>query len=1420
METINNTQVLQELEQERQARLQAEQQVAQLTRQLHRLQQAQSAPELEHAQPMLRLSYQGELLHANASGHQFLESLGARRFPALQNLLLNKAKRLERLGAPASLEASISGKHFLLHLTSSPDKGYRNFFLTDITPRRLAEKALEESQMFVQNITRTIPNIVYIYDLEADRTIYLNKQISNVLGYTDADITAMDGHVFSSIVEPVGKEALYAHAQRMRIASDNEIHEVEYNVLAKDGSVKILSCRESVFKRSRNGQVKQIIGSAEDITRLRQKSRELARQKDFYESILNHIPSDVAVYDEHLRYLFVNPAAVGDPAIREWIVNKTNEEYCAYRNVPLHRIESRGRHLHRVLEEKRRVEFEENLVDKNGEASYHLRRLNPVLDEEGNVKLIIGHGLNITELHHAQQEIKQSEAKVRTILEAIPDLMFIIDKDGVYLEMHNENEAHLQYDAEEIIGKTIFDTHPDSLSQDLYERVQQVLRTDQMESIDYHLDLPIGTRYYEGRIVKYSDDRVLAIIRDITEERQAAQEVKEKNDFIRLVLDTSPSLIYVRDGKGHFKLANQECAALFGLTPERMIDSNTSEIHTIQQEVAFFNAIDQHVIKYGKEVKVQERFTLPSGSVVWFNTIKKPLVTSDGQVHVLGISTNITEQRSARKRLERSEELHRLLSENSRDLICLHDPDGTYLYVSRAAEEMLGYKPDELVGTSPYEIVHPQDSQNVLVNGHERTIQTRNNIIIQHRLRHKNGTYVWMETSIRPIMDSSGEVMKLQSASRDITDRRLSEDALKNSEKKYRDLIKYSQAYICTHDMEGRILAVNPYLMQMLGYTEQEIVGKELKNFFPLLHRQHFPAYLEQIQTNRVVDGVLCILNKQKEERYLYYQNYKVSEEGQEAYVIGIAQDITDRMQTERELKKAKEAAEESARVKENFLANMSHEIRTPLNGILGMAGLLNKTPLKEDQQNYLKIINQSADNLLVVINDILDIAKIESGKLELESIPFHVDETVQAAFQTLRYKAEEKEIALVLGDQQLGHTVLEGDPYRLNQILLNLLNNAIKFTDEGSVTLSARTLEETSSTLTIEFAVTDTGIGVPEDKKDFIFEGFTQAYSSTTRKYGGTGLGLSICKNLVERQGGDIWVENNPTGGSTFKFMLTYPKSSKTLPEATEQTAIDFRSLGEVRVLLAEDNEVNVFLAKAIMEDWGFKLDVAVNGQEAVELVNQHTYDIILMDIQMPELSGIDATHIIREHQDERIAQLPIIALTANALKGDAEKYLNAGMNDYVSKPFEEEVLFSKIAALLPHKLSGGKLTVPGKAIQTSTLEPMYSLDVIRKMSRNNTAFLNRAMQLFTDTVPGTVQDMRLAVQREDWQQVSSLAHKLKSTIDTMKIGQLREMVRFIEGNARQQTHLSEVSTSVEELCQVMLQVVDQVRENIPELN
>jgi PAS domain S-box-containing protein len=1354
--------------------------------------------EEEYPDPILRVNDQGKIYYANAAGFHFLQTIEERRIPALNRLFVSKVNIALKAGKPVTLKSHLLGKHFLLFIVPLKSKGYANIYLNDITERREAELALEESQYFVRNITHTIPNIIYIYDLEQDRFVYLNDHIESVLGYNEQDIASMHGHVFMSLLVPEELSKMYAHTYSMLQAQDGEVREVEYIVLSKNGERKNLFCRESVFKRKDDGQVTKVIGSAQDVTQLREQTKALLEQKEFYEGILNHIPSDIAVYNNQLQYLFVNPVAVSDPALRKWIVGKTNEEYCAYRNVPPERIKTRSYNLELARSSKEYVSFEEQITAPNGDASYHIRKLNPVVDQNGDLKMIIGHGLNITDLKTAQEKIIKSEEKNRAILAVIPDLMFIIDKDGIYLDMKNVEQEHLLVPKESVIGSHIQALLPESVHKQILFLIKKVIETGHPERTEYELNLEDGLHYYEGRIIKYNSEQVLAIIRDTTEERKAALAAKEQNDFIRLVMDSSPSLIYVKDGESRFKLANKGVADLFELPLKDLLEKDSEQLFPNPADRDHFEKDDRIVIAENREITVEERFTRRDGSDVWFKTIKRPLVTIDGQLHVLGISTDITAQRKATKQLEESEELYRLLSENSKDVISLHELDGRYIFISKAVEEMLGYTASEVIGHMPKLLIHPDDYQQLHTSF--RNVQAKKvNTNVEHRLVRKDGSILWVETNLKPLLDAEGNILKIQSSARDISLRRVNAEALKRSERKYRDLINYSQAFICAHDMDGTILSANPYLLNMLGYKEEEMVGQQLTSFFPAKHRKNFSSYIDKFQDSNFVEGVLCILNKDNQERFLYYQNYKAEEPDMPAYIIGLAQDITDRLQTEQELKRAKEAAEESAKVKENFLANMSHEIRTPMNGILGMAGLMQKTNLDDAQNNYLKIIKQSAENLLVVINDILDVAKIEAGKLELEQIPFNLGDSIRSAFQTLIYKAEEKEIAYSLDCQQEQYPLVVGDPYRLNQVLLNLLNNAIKFTDEGSVTLKCELISENSEELTLEVEVADTGIGIPAEKREIIFDGFTQAYSSITRKYGGSGLGLSICKNLVEMQGGSIWLSSEEGKGSTFKFKLTYAKATESQQTENTNFEVDFESLEPLHVLIAEDNEINVFLAQSILEGWNFKVDVAQNGRKAVEMALQNRYDVILMDIQMPEMSGIDATLKIRTHADKTIANVPIIALTANAFKGDAEKYLAVGMNDYISKPFNDEALYLKIFALVPHKVKKRPLRAITKKIVPAIVEqPLYDLQTLHKMARGNQAFINRTIQLFIETVPETVAELKDCEQQQNWEGVSAAAHKLKSTVDTLRIEQLRPVVRQIEQDAKKQINLKQVSAHI----------------------
>jgi PAS domain S-box-containing protein len=698
----------------------------------------------------------------------------------------------------------------------------------------------------------------------------------------------------------------------------------------------------------------------------------------------------------------------------------------------------------------------------------------------------------------------------------------------------------------------------------------------------------------------------------------------------------------------------------------------------------------------------------------------------------------------------------------------------------------------------------------------EEAVQTKQLQKWEERFEFPDGQVKYHIRHIQPVLDAEEQVKFCIAYSIDVSDQKRAEEYIQLSEKKYRDLFNYSQAWICTHDLQGKLLSVNPAASLALDYTAGEMVGRQLVEFIPEEDVALYELnYLQPILRHGKSEGVFRIQGKTGKVIYLLYQNYKMDVPGIEPYVIGFAQDITDRIKAERELRTAKKITEEAARAKEVFLANMSHEIRTPMNGVLGIAGLLAKTKLNEQQQNYLRLIQDSANNLLLLVNDVLDLEKIILGKLQFEHVVFSLTDRIELCLQSFIYKAEEKGIGLVYENLLGGELVILGDPYRLSQVLNNLINNAIKFTEEGTVTIETRLMQKSSNEVRIAFSVRDTGIGITESQLGLIFEPFMQAHVAITRTHGGTGLGLSICRELITMMGGELKVESEAGKGSSFNFELPFAISSSKLNQSTVAQDLNYQSLGNRYVLVAEDVELNQYLVRHIMESWGFRVDVVNNGREAVDRIQENNYDLVLMDIQMPEMDGMEATRAIRQLSDPVKAAIPIVALTANALKGDSEKYLAAGMNDFLPKPFNEQKLFLVISNNLK---TSAKEAIPmneSNTPVTGSQEKLYDLSMVQTIAGGDTSFVKRMVQLFIETVPPSMADIQKETEQQNWLNVSKLAHKMKATIDSMGITKIKDVVRTIEANGKKGEELDKIPAQVQEVVSVLEACMGQLRKD-----
>ena len=485
--------------------------------------------------------------------------------------------------------------------------------------------------------------------------------------------------------------------------------------------------------------------------------------------------------------------------------------------------------------------------------------------------------------------------------------------------------------------------------------------------------------------------------------------------------------------------------------------------------------------------------------------------------------------------------------------------------------------------------------------------------------------------------------------------------------------------------LETEIVYINDAFTQMTGYQMDELSGKSPAIFRgKKTSKQVLNDISKSLKNNNPVKAEMINYHKNGNEFWLDMNIVPIfDDDGQLTHYVSIQRDITKRKRAEQQLIKAKNIAIEARQAEEHFVAVMSHEIRTPLNAIVGMSELLLNTKLIDDEQvEYLNTIKQSTDILVSLINDVLDYSKIKAGKIHLEKSVFSIIDVVKNVVKTIKFKADEKNIAIVSPYDLNIPDLVVGDSVRLNQILLNLMSNAVKFTHQGQVELKTKVLESKNNNTLIEFSVVDTGIGIPDDQLDKIFDRFSQVGTDTNRKYGGTGLGLSIVKQLVEMQGGSIKVKSKIDQGSQFVIQLPFT-IAKDEPAAPTAAASNMpKNLHQLSILLAEDNKINQRVASKILEQWNTKVSIANHGKEAVEMLEKNTYDVLLLDLQMPEMDGFETAAYIREQLDNDNKRIPIIALTA-AANVDKQMFLDAGFNEYVAKPFDTQRLYDILSVV-----------------------------------------------------------------------------------------------------------------------------------------
>ncbi|UFH56335.1 PAS domain S-box protein [Spirosoma sp. KNUC1025] len=637
----------------------------------------------------------------------------------------------------------------------------------------------------------------------------------------------------------------------------------------------------------------------------------------------------------------------------------------------------------------------------------------------------------------------------------------------------------------------------------------------------------------------------------------------------------------------------------------------------------------------------------------------------------------------------------------------------------------------------------------------------------------------------------------------DITRRKRAEDAALRQKEKYQRIIENMHLGLIEVDLQERIVYTNQSFCFMSGYEADDLIGRVASD--TLLNGQNVQVMQEKNDSR--LDGAMdtyevAVTNKQGTAMWWLISGAPLySDTGEVIGSTGIHLDITKQKQLESELRIAKQEAEHSSRAKELFLANMSHEIRTPMNVILSLGQQLTKTILSDQQHYLLSMINTAASNLLVILNDILDFSKIEAGQLSLEQIGFNLTDLLQAGVQVMANQAQEKNLRLSTRiDAGIAPVVL-GDPYRLNQILVNLLSNAIKFTESGSVTVECQGKQQNGQQH-IVLRVIDTGIGMDPDFQKTIFNKFTQEDGSIGRRYGGTGLGMSITKQLVDLMGGAISIESRQNAGTTVDIALTFPIGKKTDLGTPEQATPQENLLVSKRILLVEDNEMNRLVVRMILKPYGPHLTEVINGQKAIEALRTDTFDLVLMDVQMPVMDGLEATRIIRREISQ---SLPVIALTASAIRTEKEECYQVGMNDFLAKPFEEKDLIS----LLTKWINSAGTEKP--VIKSPT--KLYDLSKLESISRGDSEFIQQMVQLFCTETPTAVNQLVDAYYLGNLRKVKSIAHRIKPSIDNMGIDSQTEGIRAIDQLAQTGEASNELEARISSFAETITEVVRQLQ-------
>jgi PAS domain S-box-containing protein len=1063
-----------------------------------------------------------------------------------------------------------------------------------------------------------------------------------------------------------------------------------------------------------------------------------------------------------------------------------------------------------------------------------VRKLDPSVDtkfrDKGDDLHVIADWMTsqISERKNIEKELNRTVNLLTVLLTNLHSGILVEDENGKVLftnqffcDIFNAGAEPENLTGQDYSKKNEFNKHLYKDPEGFVRRIDEILK-DKKKVLSEELQMADGQylerdfipiyihNHYKGHLWEY---------RNITDRKKDDNDLRYLNNTQEAILNGTNYGIIFTDISGTIKAFNKGAERMLGYRAHEMIDKESPDIFHDKEEIL------QRAEDLSKELSepINSDFEVfiakPRKGILetreWIyvrkNGQKFPVSltvcsiknAADEITGFLAIARDISEQKQAEKALKLSEEKYKSIIEKSTDIIYKTNKVGYFTFVNPVAEMITGFSNLELTNMHFSELIRDDYKRAAKDFYKQQVFEKKPTTYFEFPIVTKQKKERWIGQSVQftQLDDTNFELTALAI---DITEKKIHEKTIRLQDEKYRNIIAHMNMGIVEVDKNEVIRYSNQSFCEASGYTHEEIIGKSILDLLIMEEDREVVSEKSKQRLAGISDIYeVQIKNKKGEIRWWMVSgapNY--DETGNHTGSIGISLDVTERKILEEELKISKQKAEESSKAKESFLANMSHEIRTPLNAIIGMIRELSHENLTETQKMYLQNTSTASQHLYSILNNILDVSKIEAGEFNLDKQHFNMDVILNDVTNIMRNKAGEKNLFLNVSIANAVKKTFIGDPVRIKQILLNLVGNAIKFTEKGGITIKCDLDSETPLEQTLQLSIIDTGIGMDVSYLKNIFTKFSQEDISTSRKYGGTGLGMAITRELIQLMNGNIEVASEKNKGTSIHIRIPFAVGDDSKIVKEEVLLQNSEGTDKIKVLLTEDNEFNRLVATKTLNRHNCTVTEAINGADAIEKLKAETFDVILMDLQMPVLDGMQATKVIR---NDMSITTPIIALSANAFKNEIDQCMKIGMNDYVTKPFEEKQLLEVILKSI--KISKMDLHVP--AVQPEA-KKLYDLAKLKELCGDDKAYLEKMIEIFIEQSSSSMKQIREAMTSGDLQTVFQVSHKIKPSIDGLSIDCLKTEIREIEKDSKAGIYSDKLADLVDYADNVLKEVIN----------